>query len=251
MKSGIALITCIILFASIARPQEIKSHSHRLIVNFLQIKDQMNYGLVFKGPGLGYSFSRSWENEKRIIGYEGRFAFNVLMAREILAPSINLVPVRFDYLFKTGGDGKFSVGPYAIIEYNYELYPDLQSGYSFWFTNYSLGGAIKYSFAAKENLFDLSFHTTLLGLTSRQPVYDDPYFFDLSAAYIAKFVHQDLQFGSWGNYINAELEMRWTPKASSRLAYGYSFGFYNYGHEPLITMINQSIKFIFLPKKSK
>jgi hypothetical protein len=131
------------------------------------------------------------------------------------------------------------------------MYPDLQSGYSFWFTNFSIGGALRYSFNMKENHFDLSFHTTLLGLTSRQPVYDDPYFYDLSFGYAVKFVHEDLTFGSWGSYIQSELELRWRPKADSRLAWAYSFQYYGCYTEPMLTMLNQTIKLIILPKKNK
>jgi len=246
-----SFILGLILLSAVARPQEIKTHENAISLNFLQIKEQANYGLVFKGPGLGYAYSARWENEKRAMVYEGRFSFSTPITRDIIGASINLVPVRFDYLFKTGVEAKVCIGPYAIMDYNYELYPDLQSGYSYWFTNFSLGGAVKYSFKMNENQFNLHFHTTLLGLTSRQPVYDDPYFFDLSFGDIVQFVHQDMQFGSWGSYNQSEIEITWQPRSDSRLAYSYAFQYYGYYPEPAITMLNQTIKLIILPKKNK
>jgi hypothetical protein len=211
----------------------------------------MNYGLVFRGPGIGYAYSAQWQNEKRLLDYEVRFSFSILDTKDILAGSFNVVPVRLDYLFNTGTENKLCIGPFFVAEYNYELYPDLQSGYSFWFTHFSLGGALNYSFNLQKNLFDLSFHTTLLGITSRQPVYDDPYFFDLSLGYVLRFVHQDLQFGSWGKYNQSELEIRWQPKAESRLAFAYAFQYYGYFDAPKLAMLNQSVKLIILPKKEK
>jgi hypothetical protein len=251
MKKIIVFLTFLLLLASLSGAQQLRSHDHTVALNFIQIKEQANYGLVFKGPGLGYAYSALWENEKRILDYEGRFSFNVPVTREIFAAAVNFVPLKFDYLFKTDADGKLCIGPYAMIDYNYELYPDLQSGYSYWFTHFSLGGAVRYSFETKGNRFDLAFHTTLLGMTSRQPVYDDPYFFDLGFGDIVRFVNQDLQFGSWNRYNQSEVEVRWTPARESRFAYAYSFQYYGYGDEPGLTLINQSIKFIILPKKNK
>jgi len=192
MKKTIVIITGFILLAGMTKSQEVKLQTHTVTLNFLQIKDQMNYGLVFNGPGLGYAYFAQWQNEKRLLEYEGRFIFSPIFTRGISAPSINLVPVRLDYLFKLGSEKKLCIGPYFIAEYNLESYPDLQSIYNFWFTHYSLGGALKYPFNLGKNLLELSIHTTLLGLASRQPVYDDPYFNDPSFGNTMKLMHETL-----------------------------------------------------------
>jgi hypothetical protein len=251
MKKTIAFMLWFVFAADAVWPQETKLQTHTLFMNFLQIKEEMNYGLVFRGPGIGYAYSAQWQDSKRNFAYEGRFSLSFPMTRGILAGAFNVVPVRLDYMFRVGPEKKLAVGPYFIAEYNFETYPDLQSIYSFWFTNFSLGGALKYSFNLERNLFDLSFHTTLLGFTSRQPVYDDPYFGDQSFAYALKFVHQDLTFGSWGMYNQSELEIRWQPKPESRLAYAYSFQYYGYYDVPRLTILNQTVKLIILPKKNK
>jgi len=251
MNKAFVIIIGLILSVSLAKSQVTKSHVHQISLNFLQIKDRMNYGLVFRGPGIGYTYSAQWQNEKRLLEYEARLSFTLLDTRDIIAGSFNVVPVRLGYLFKTGTENKFCIGPYFTTEYNYELYPDVQSGYSFWFTHFSLGSVLNYSFNLQKNLFDLSFHTTLLGITSRQPVYHDPYFFDLSPGYVLRFVHQNFQFGSWDRYNQSELEIRWQHKAKSRLAFAYTFQYYGYFDSPKLTMINHSAKLIILPKKEK
>jgi hypothetical protein len=251
MKKTILIIIGLLLLDCTAWPQEIKLQTHTISLNYQAIKEQMNYGLVFRGPGLGYAYTAQWQNPKRILAYEGRFNVSAPLTRGIIAMSVNVVPVRLDYLFKLGSEKKLCIGPYFIAEYNYEAYPDLQSIYSFWFTHFSLGGALKYSFNLEKNLFDISLHTTLFGFTSRNPVYDDPYFGDQSFAYVVKFLHQDLTFGSWDRYNQSELEVRWQPNASSRLAYAYSFQYYGYYDDPRLTMLNQTVKLIFLPKKNK
>jgi hypothetical protein len=248
MNKTFTIIFGLILSASIASSQMNKSHFHAVTLNFLQIKEELNYGMVFRGPGLGYVYSAQWQNDKNFIDYEGRLSLSVPVTREIIAASFNVVPVRLDYLFKIGTNNNFCIGPFFIMDYNYSIYPDLQSGYSFWFTHYSLGGALNYSFNTQKQHFDFLFHTTLVGITSRNPVNDDPYFFDLSLGYVLRFVHQDFQFGSLNRYNQSEFEIRWQFKTLSRLAFAYTFQYYGYFDEPKLTMLNQSIKFIILPK---
>jgi hypothetical protein len=251
MKKTILFIIGFILLTGLARSQETNLQTHTIAVYNLQIKDQMNYGLAFSGPGIGYAYSDQYHNKSRILAYEGRFNFSAPMTRGIIAMAFNVVPLKLDYLFKTGSEGKVCVGPYLITEYNYQLYPDLQSGYSFWLTHYSLGFALTGWFPVKKSRIDLSLHSTLLGITSRQTEIDDPYFFDLSFGYAMKYVHQDFQFGSWDRYNETELELKWTPKESSRLAYAYSLQILSYAKVPTLTMINNTIKFVILPKKFK
>jgi hypothetical protein len=251
MNRTIVFVTGLFLLTGIVRSQDKTTQEHTLVMNFLQVKDEMNYGLAFRGPGLGYAYTARWQNENRILEYQGRISFNFPMTRGIIATSSNIVPVKFDYLFKTGADGKVCVGPYAILEYNYETYPDLQSIYSFWFTNYSLGCALTGRFNIKHSRIDLSMHVTAFGLTSHQPEIDDPYFYETGFGDIIGYLHSDFQFGSWNLYNNYELELRWTPKPDARLAFAYTFQSYNYSDQPTLNMINQTVKLIFLPKKAK
>lgn len=251
MGKRIYLLGLLLMLFICARSQNMRSHEHTVALNVLQIKESLNYGLVFRGPGLGYAYSAQWLNDKRIMEYQGRISFNIPVTKRIIAASLNVVPARFDYLFKTGPEGHFSAGLYAILEYNYEFYPDLQSGYSFWLTHYSLGGALAGWFQQQESRIDLSFHFTILGLTSRTQPYDDPYFFDAGFGDIMGFLHSDLQFGSFGKYSVDELEIKWTPKATSRLAWAYAFQYYGYFDDPQFTMLNHCLRLIILPKKSK
>jgi hypothetical protein len=249
MKKTIVFMIGFFLLTPLARSQESNIQTHTICLNYQQIKEQMNYGLVFKGPGIGYAFSDQYHNKNRILAYEGRILLSVVMTRDILAPSFDVVPLKLDYLFKTGSEGKVCVGPYLVTEYNYQLYPDLQSGYSFWFTHYSLGAAVSGWFPVKKSRMDLTLHTTVCGLTSRQTEIEDPYFFDLSFGYAMKYVHQDFQFGSWDRYYETEVEIKWTPGESSRLAYAYSLEILSYAKVPTLTLINNTIKIIILPKK--
>jgi hypothetical protein len=73
MKKTIVVFMGFFLLAGIAWSQETKMQTHTFSLNFLTIKDHVNYGLVFRGPGLGYTYSAQWQTAKRILAYEGRF----------------------------------------------------------------------------------------------------------------------------------------------------------------------------------
>lgn len=242
-------IMLLVIFGSTADCQQSKSTGQSVSLNFLQIKEGLNHGLVFRGPGLQYSRYWQWENDWKIVNYEANIGFAYLEARGIGAGNIHLMAGRISYLRKIGNSKKLSAGLSFTSEYNYELYPDLQSGYSFWFTHYSVGGVLSCPFQLGKNQFNLNFHTSLMGLTSRPPAERDAYFYDLNLGDVIRFVHQDFRFGSWDRYNQTGLEIKWQPKPSSRLAITYVLNYYGYYKGPEISMLDQAFKLTFVPKK--
>lgn len=251
MKTVIIMLLAWSVTAYSAIGQVTRSHANQFTINFLQIDESMNYGYVFDGPGFGYAYSARWDRGARTIGYEGRINLSYLKARGIEGLSLSLTPVRLEYLLKTGHTEKFFLGPYIITDYQYQLYPDFQSGYSFWFTNLSLGGALRYRFEAGKSRIQLSLNTTALGLSSRTPAGRDQYFFDLGLGYMVKFLHQDLQFGSWNRYNQTEMELRWQPREDSRLALSFLAQYYGYFDTPRLDMVNAQCKLILQSKNTK
>jgi hypothetical protein len=251
MLKTISILSGILLIISAAFAQPATTHEHKISVNYLQIKESLNYGLVFKGPGLNYEYLKRWEYDKNQLTYTGRFGFSYLETRDIAAANINLVPVNLNYLFKPKPEKEFFIGPTLLVDYNYELYPDLQSGYSFWFTHMSVGVKMLYKFNLQSNLFQVELGTTLFGITSRAKQWEDPYYYDLSFGDVIKYLHQDMQFGSFGQYNHSELEIRYKPNAGSRWALAYNFQYYGYFDEPRLDMINQYLKVILMPKRKK
>jgi hypothetical protein len=248
MKKNILVALSLFLFTTCAQPQNTVSGFHSVSFNYLQLKEEMNYGLVFRGPGLSYAYSFKSENNIRSINFEVRLGFTYMQTRKVPAANINIVPVKLEYLFKDVFSDNLDLGPSFIADYNYQFNPDLHSGQSFWFTNYSLGGILQYNYRVSGQLFALSLNISFFGLTSRQPQYSDPYFWDLSAGDIMKFLHQDFNWGSWNKYNRSELEIRWLPAENSRLILSYSLNYMGYFDEPKLTIFNQSLKLIIRPK---
>jgi len=248
MKKIISFALSLFLFVAYVQAQETRSHNHSLNFNYLQLKEEMNYGLVFCGPGLSYAFTYQWQNDRRVFNYEAMAGFTYMQTRKVPAGNINIVPAKLNYLFKGILGDNLMAGPFLIADYNYQFNPDLHSGHSFWFTHYSLGGMLQYNYKIGRQLFAFSLNTSFLGVTSRQPEYHDPYFWDLSAGDILKYFHQDFNFGSWNKYNCSELEIRWLPAGNSRLIFSYEINYMGYFREPKLTVLNQSLKLIIQPK---
>ena len=249
LSSSLVILLCL---GNIINSQQIRTIENKFSLNHLQINEGMNHGLIFRGPGIGYDFCIRWENKTRIIEYSARFAFSYLEnSRSIGGGNINFIPLNLAYLFKSNEESQLTIGPHLIADYNYAMYPDLQSGYSFWFTHFSMGLASQYKFNINQNLFRLSLGLALYGFTSRTQEYENPYFFDSSLGYAIKFVNQDLKAGSLNRYNHTEFEFRWQPKSESRIAIAYNLQYYGYIKEPEIIMINQMLKLVLLPGISK
>ena len=243
-----AVCLCFLLWASLMAAQERKTHENVVSLNYLQVDEELNYGLVFRGPGLSYSFAAETENRKRLVNYSCNFGFTYLETRKIAAGNLQFVPFRLKYLCKPFSDTSFYIGPYLIGEYNYEVYPDLQSGFSYWLTHVSVGINFKYQTRYMNNLVTFSLSSTLAGMVSRTAPYKNPYFYDLSFGDVIRYVNSDFTLETVNRFNQSGIEIRWQPGLAFRLAFAYVFEYYGYYDYPRMTMINQMAKVIILPK---
>ena len=238
-------------------PVVAKSHAQDRIINrtsFLsagiaQVKESANFGLVFKGPEIKYGMTWNLFNENRLITYEYELGTAILFSREIPALGFYLKPVDLAYMFRCPVAKNFYIGPVLKFEYNYNLYPDLQAGFDYWFANFSLGLNSVYDFKYQSSSFRIKANSSLMGITSRQPHYRDPYFYDIGFQYAAKHLHKDLSFGSVDRFNTTNLEIYWKPGQNSGITFGYVLRYSGYYKAPQLSMVSHSIKFLFSKKQ--
>jgi hypothetical protein len=228
--------------------QTIKSHNNNLYVNYIQLKDQMNYGLVFSGPGINYAYSYLCQNDRRLISYEGKLGIAVMQTHEIPAFNVNITPLHLSYLIKFENYKNIKAGFFLISEYNNQFNPDLQSGILFWHTHLSLGPVIKFAKKIAGYQFEFSANTSLLGFNSRQPVDHDPYFWEISYGDLIKPHLKDLSFCSLNKFNYSEFEIGWIPSERSRVVIAYNLKYIGYHVEPMLDILNQSVKLIIRSK---
>ena len=216
-----------------------------------QINEGANFGLIFKGPGLNYGMVWKSANEKRYITYEYELGVGILFSRQIPALGFYLKPIDLAYMYRMPfANENLYLGPIVKLEYNYDLYPDLQAGFDYWFTNLNLGIGAMYNFNFKKSSFRITMNSSIAGFISRQEAYRDPYFYDIGFNYAIKHLHQDLVFGSFSDFNVSNLEILCKANVNSRFTFGYFLKYYGFYKDPQITILNQGVK-IIISKKHK
>lgn len=218
---------------------------------FNQVNEGANFGLTFRGPGLNYGMSWNSVNEKRYFTYEYELGVGILFSKQIPAPGFYLKPFDLAYMFSMPFPEKcLYLGPIMKLEYNYNLYPDLQSGFDYWFTNLSFGIGALYDLNYKKSSFRIKLNSSIVGFISRQEAYRNPHFYDIGFKYAVKHLHQDLFFGSFNDFNVSNLEILFKPNGNSRFTFGYFLKYSGFSQDPKLTVLNQGVKLI-INKKQK
>jgi hypothetical protein len=238
MKYCLVIVASVFFFVS-ASPQDVSfMNNSRVSLGFRQIKESANIGLVFRGPDLRYEFHWDKPVNHGTISYENNLGFGVLYARHMTALDFYVKPLEFNYLYRKTEDRKFAFGPSVKLEYFYDYYPELQSGFDYWFTDFSLGLKAEQKLSMGESKLTMGLQVYFLGLVSRQPEYRDPYFYELGFGQAVKHLHSKMHAGTPGNFNTTEFEVRWTPSEDSRFTFIYSLEYAAYYDGPKVTYLN-------------
>jgi hypothetical protein len=181
--------------------------------------------------------------------YEFKLMLGAPFAKDVVAMNFSIKPLEAAYAWNIPVN-KFGlkIGPSLKMEYNIQFYPDLQSGYYYWLTNYSAGVEVFAHYKVKNAIFKLKAFNNLFGFVSRGEIYEDPYFFDRKFSDIFSDVHSNFNFVSLGTFNNSFFEIRYQKKASSRIAFSYVFDYFVYTDDPAIKFLNQSLRLTFIPR---
>lgn len=245
------LIQALLLLCLFGEAQEDKTVRQSILTAGLQqVNEDSNFGLVFKGPSINYGMSWAMPCNYKLFTYEYEAGVSVLFTREIPGLGFYLKPVDISYLFRipVSGNALF-VGPGMKLEYLYNLYPDLQSAFDYWFTNLSFGVNTSFKFDYKESNFGIKVYSSLFGFASRHPEYRDPYFYDIGLNHALRHLNQDLTFGTFNRYNASELEVLWKPSTTSRVSAGYILKYKGHYKSPEYTMVSHSIKLVISKKQ--
>lgn len=239
-------IVCL-LFATILNAQTGKSqkeHFLTLKIEFFQIKEAANYGLVFNGLNLVVDYDLVIINENTIFQYSPEFGFGANFNNGI-GLSWEFKPIDLYYGFQIFEESNydFFVGPYASINYQFQLYPELQSGHNYWFSFVDLGPKI----IAKVNLLDIplrvSFSNSIAGLGSRPKVnpQSESHFYSLNFFDWLSDMNSNFEFGSFNLLNHSNLEIEFISILKDGLSIEYEFEYYGYFNNPKLDYISHGI----------
>ena len=241
------------LFWLLITPSIFSQEAHTLrttyfSADFLQIKESANYGLVFRGPSIRFGMNWMLSRNNDFIFYEYNLGLGAPLSKGIIGINFCLKPVETAYLWKLPWEKSTTgIGPSLKMEYNAQSYPDLQSGYNFWLTHYSLGLSANTFFTVNNSLIKIRLFTSLFGLTSRTEEYTDPYFFDIGFGEVIMDSHRNFKLTTVQEFNNTTIEIRFQRRNSSRFSLSYVMEYSAYSKYPEIRLLNQSIRFNLVP----
>lgn len=182
-------------------------HRDKISLELIQIKESQHGGHVFTGSQLQYAHEWAWEGSESVSTVKSQIGAGVVFSRGILGVNFHCMPA--EWLYKWRVAPSLLVGTALAADYNYQLYPDLQSGTSYWFSQLSAGLAVKYCFRAFESNWCVMGTTSLLGFTSRPSEIRNSYFFDLGFGEAVRYLHQNIRFGSVNQFNRTRFEVQW------------------------------------------
>ena len=220
------------------------SHSHTIAVNFMQIKDELNLGLVFSGVRLEYRYGLHWRINDHEIMYQPKIGFGIGFSRikTMECYQINIAPINVTWTAPVYNQNGHTIkaGLNFAANYNYYYWEDLHDAPLFWNSEIGLSPVIRYSYQWDNRRINASLQNSLLGFISRIQGYD-PYFGVLTGKDFFVKPYTDLRFGSFNNYNHTNVSFEFIPDVSKKHSFSYEFDYLGIFYGKRFDSINHNI----------
>ena len=245
MKKYSKLLILFLLGAghALAQPGNITS-THRLGfgVQYHQIKESANYGLVNQGLNLSLNYDYQKRNNNRLFSYNPVIAFGPNYRYGLgLNWHFKLIDFFYGYRICNKDNRSLYLGPYASVNHLLQLYPEMQSGHMFWFTTIEIGPKFQWLLNFDQRKVIVKVSTSLAGFTSRPEESTEQHFYSLKISDIIRDSHSNLLFGSFNNFNHTFLEVYYANPAKNKLSLGYAFEYFGYYKAPSYSYLTHSI----------
>jgi hypothetical protein len=216
-------------------------HSVSFKSQFLQIKDEFNYGLVHRGMNLVGEYTLVSHLDRNKFMYQAELGFGANYNQGVgMIWSLKPFDLHYGFSLNDSPELPITLGPYLAGYYKWQLYPELQSGHMFWISSYETGPRLELSVPMKKKLLHISLSTSLLSLNSRPEYTTEEYYYSLTFSDFVRNPHSNMTFGSWNLFNHTDLRIEWIqPEKGFSIA--YEFEFMGYWDEPAFRYIAHSV----------
>jgi len=223
-----------------------KEHIVSFKTQFIQIKDAFNYGLVYNGLNLKGSYSFVLSSDKFTFSYNPDLAFGAMFNKGV-AMAWHVKPIDLFYGWKVNKSETkpLTIGPYFATNYNWQLYPYLQSGHMFWFSALEFGPRFLFTTPIKSKVFRITLTNSLAGWTSRPEPATETYFYSLTFSDFVNNAHSNMKFGSFDLFNHTTLEIALAHAKDKKMSIGYEFEYFGYFDDPRLSYMAHSINLIW------
>lgn len=221
-------------------------------VSYLEIKDELNHGLVFKGPDVSLEYGFQKIDSTRYFGFSGSLSGGGKTAVGSWGFRWSMSPINTHYLYRIG-NGRGSniyLGPSFQVSYNVQNYSEMHAGPIIWMTSYDLGIYLSGIFKLNDRLIEFHFRNTLGALSGRPEEERDPYYFSTNFGENFSYMHSNMVFGTVNSFNQTELGATLFLSPGKRAkAISYHFQYTGYFNAPEFRQLSHSIEYTWFFKK--
>jgi hypothetical protein len=217
------------------------THSHSIVLGFLQLKDEFGLGMVFNGVQLEYRYGLQWKINDHEILYQPKLGLGVAFNRGMLGAQMHIAPVNVTWTMPFYEKDRHSIkgGVNFITDYNYQWY-ELHDGPLFWNAEIGLAPTICYGYQWDDKRINAGLQNSLIGFTSRRQGYD-PYFWMFTWKDFVVDPHKDLKFGSLNHYNHTKISLEFVPDIFKMHSFAYEFDYLGYFYGYRFDRINHNL----------
>lgn len=228
-----------------------KEHRLSFKSQFIQIKEEFNYGLVHRGLNLAGEYSFSLLTEKNEFSYRAELGFGANYNQGLgMIWSLKPLDLYYGFRIKTNHNLAITIGPYLAGYYMWQLYPELQSGHMFWISSYEIGPRLELSLPVKNRILHMSLASSLASLISRPEYATESYYYSLSFPDFVRNPHTNMSFATLNTFTHTDLRLELAhPERSFSIA--YDFEFMGYLKTPEFRFLVHSINLIWKLRTNK
>ena len=242
MKNLVFVIVLLLNFHFLKAQEVSKSHEIGFGLQYVEIKEGTNYGLVNQGVNLSVNYHYSRDQELKRFRFSPSINLGANYRQGIgLNWHFNLIDFTYTYMICDKDNRNLNIGPYLASNHFYQLYPELQSGHMFWFTSFEIGPKLEWNLYLGAKHIEIDGLISIFSLNSRAQQLREEYFYSLNFWDILTESHSDMSINSINNYLHIKLSARSKFKSNGKMKLGYSFDFYNYTRSVPFTYLTHSI----------
>jgi hypothetical protein len=222
--AGLLLMTGNPLYGQVKR-------SHSIMLGFLQLKDELNMGMIFNGVQLEYRYGLLWKIHDNEILYQPELGLGAAFSRGMTGAGIKIAPVNVTWTkpFFQSDEHTVTGGVNFVTDYNFQAYPYLHDPHLFWTGEIGLSPVLRYHYQWDSRRIDVGVQNSLLGFTSHTQGYDpvfcpSDYLLDIKSYFVKP--HENMQFGSFNKYNHTRISLEFFPDISKTHSFAYEFDYF-------------------------
>jgi hypothetical protein len=205
--------------------------SHSIVLGFLQLKDELNLGMVFNGIALEYRYGLLWKIHDNEILYQPKLSFGAAFSHGMTGVRIKIAPVNVTWTrpFFQSGEHTITGGVNFLTDYNFQAYPYLHIPHLFWTSEIGLSPVLRYNYQWDSRRIGIGVQNSLLGFTSHTQGYDpvfcsSDYPLDIKSYFVKP--HENMQFGSFNKYNHTNISLEFVPDILKIHSLAYEFDYF-------------------------